>query len=189
MKKRSAESRVPHRAGVLAVRVLLLLGAVSLESPRAVTAQQPVSAARLTTGLEGNWRVCLTRTGSEESTCGTVRVDTLSRQIQGTHLDFLYHRFTHTIDLARVMGPRPPSQQRHGTMVLRSRPVSLEIELGLRPDQVFVADGGHLVAHLWWNGDTTSFRGVDSLSGPWGITCRAGCSGSGRITLTRPAGK
>ncbi len=125
--------------------------------------------------LTGSWALCLTATPSP-SACGTAHVQ--SPRDLGKDLTYSrYYPLTYRIDLRAIIDSSHLPLTHCGS-VLVARDGSITVQLGIRCDAVFEADGGELNAeHLTLTGD--------SLAGRWYQGCFSGCSAHGGLTMRR----
>ena len=128
-------------------------------------------------GLEGDWTACLTKANDSESVCGSITVDTLSQLVRPSGLPVYYYRFTHDIDLVRLVGHDGKYLGRFGTFLSYDSLATFALYLGMDEHALYGWDGGWLLSDLQQSGD--------SLYGDWNRTCYAGCPEHGRIVFRR----
>ncbi len=124
--------------------------------------------------LSGSWALCLNTSSS--FTCGTANVQ--PAHDMGTGLAYTtYYPLTYKVDLHAILDSSHCQRSRCGS-VLVAEDGSITVQLGIRCDATWEADGGGLYAeHLTLAGD--------SVSGRWYQGCFSGCSAHGQLTMRR----
>jgi hypothetical protein len=135
-------------------------------------------------GLQGEWAMCLASLEKPTPVCTVAHVDTLSALADRPMV--LYHPFTHSMDFVALMGSGGGRLSQFGNLVVMKTDSVFRLELGTPQGRVYSADGGNIVATLTRTRDAAG-RWADTIDGQWRRTCRAGCSGSGRIMMWRQA--
>ena len=138
-----------------------------------------VASTVLTSGcqahdLSGSWALCLTT--SSASTCGTANVQPAHDMGKGLAYTTFYP-LTYRLDLRAILDSSHTQRSRCGS-VLVAEDRSITVQLGIRCDAAWQADGGGLYAeHLTLTGD--------SVAGRWYQGCFSGCSAHGQLTMRR----
>jgi hypothetical protein len=142
------------------------------------TGVHPVSrGVRRFDGIEGAWRICVTRTGMAAQFCGNAEVTQISATSYG---------ITHTIPLDSLYGWPRMKEARFGTITIASDTM-LRIQIGTYAPGQQIFDGGLNAIIPWPRDKATGKRPTDSLAGFWGQGCRGGCeTWHGAITFRRP---
>jgi hypothetical protein len=159
----------------LQLALLFLTSLLRIGALNEVTPQQD-------TGIEGKWRICITRMGKPIPVCGNAEVTRMaggpSEQQFGV---------THDLPLDVVMGNPGFAQRKFGAIGILGDSV-LRISIGTFAPGGWLGDGGDLGAHIPWPRDKVTGRhATDSIWGLWGQSCRGGCVDvRGSLTMRRP---
>ena len=142
------------------------------------TGVHPVSrGVRRFDGIEGAWRICVTRVGVATQFCGNAEVTQISATNYG---------ITDTIPLDLMYGSSRMKEARFGTITVVNDTV-LRIQIGTYAPGQRIGDGGLNATIPWPHDRVTGRQPTDSLVGIWGQGCRGGCADvHGTITFRRP---
>jgi hypothetical protein len=131
----------------------------------------------LSNGLEGNWQLCITGTGSPAESCAAIHVDSFVPTPWPDRFGNRSSTFRFSIDLNAVLSYPKARVGEFGTLITDDSLSRVAVRLGSRDGKTYIGDGGWLLAVLR--------RTPDSLYGTYSRTCRGGCPERGRVIFRR----